>query len=91
MNRAQCLYNRRGSIESWNDYRCAHAIFRTNYFWSIIQGLIPSPIDQSPCAHSRDPIDIIRGWSTSYQSKKAPPKIDPLQMQHNIHGLLYSN
>ena len=28
--------------------------------------LIPSPIDQNPCAHWRNPMDMIRqGWSTS--------------------------
>ena len=28
--------------------------------------LIPSPVDQNPCAHSRNPMDMIRqGWSTS--------------------------
>src|SRR5450759_1038555 len=29
-------------------------------------GLIPSPIDQNPCAHWRNPMDMMRqGWSTS--------------------------
>jgi hypothetical protein len=44
-NRAQCLYNLSGRIEGRDDYRCAHGDHRANYFWSVIQDLIPSPID----------------------------------------------
>jgi hypothetical protein len=36
------------------------------YLWGASLGLIPSPIDQNPCAQSRRPMDMMRqGWSMS--------------------------
>src|SRR5262249_47250352 len=60
LNRTQCLDDRSGRIEGWNDYRCVHAtILAANYFSIVIQDLIPNfHLIGNRATDWRNPIDI---------------------------------